>query len=412
MSIESNHYDVVVLGAGAAGFLCAMTAAKRGRSVLLIEKSNKAGKKILMSGGGRCNFTNLDIDASKYLSKNPHFCKAALSRFSAWDFIAMVEKHKIPYEERKLGQLFCVRSARDILKMLIDECENHSVAMHTDITVEEVQSVTSEGCSRFSIKLNQSSKKVVSSVYPVTCESLVVATGALSIPTLGGSGIGYEIAEKFGIRVSPRRAGLVPFIFTDSFKAVCEKLAGTSLAVEVSCNGHCFTESLLFTHRGVSGPVILQISNYWDAGDEISVNLLPNLLAADWLRESKLSKSTSLLSTVLSQKLPKSLVKELASLWWPKAQLLFMAELSDGMLGEIGAKLNRWSLKPSSTEGYRTAEVTLGGVDTDAISSKTMEVREQPGLFFVGEVLDVSGHLGGFNFQWAWASGHAAGLFV
>ena len=412
MSIESNHYDVVILGTGAAGFLCAMTAAKRGRSVLLIEKSNKAGKKILMSGGGRCNFTNLDIDASKYLSKNPHFCKAALSRFSAWDFIAMVEKHKIPYEERKHGQLFCVRSARDILKMLIDECENHSVAMHTDITVEEVQSVTREGCSRFSIKLNQSSKKVVSSVYPVTCESLVVATGALSIPTLGGSGIGYEIAEKFGIRVSPRRAGLVPFIFTDSFKVVCEKLAGTSLAVEVSCNGHCFTESLLFTHRGVSGPVILQISNYWDAGDEISVNLLPNLLAADWLRESKLSKSTSLLSTVLSQKLPKSLVKELASLWWPKAQLLFMAELSDGMLGEIGAKLNRWSLKPSSTEGYRTAEVTLGGVDTDAISSKTMEVREQPGLFFVGEVLDVSGHLGGFNFQWAWASGHAAGLFV
>ncbi|MBT5724752.1 MAG: aminoacetone oxidase family FAD-binding enzyme, partial [Gammaproteobacteria bacterium] len=239
-----------------------------------------------------------------------------------------------------------------------------------------------------------------------------VATGALSIPTLGGSGFGYEIAEQFGMQVLPKTAGLVPLMFTDTFKATCDRLAGTSLEVELSCNGQSFTESMLFTHRGISGPVVLQISNYWRPGDDIQVDLLPGTLAADWLVDSKANHGASLLRTVLTQKLPRSVVKELASLWWSESDDLALAEFSDTALCQIGSQLNQWLLKPSATEGYRTAEVTLGGVDTNGVSSKTMEANNQPGLFFIGEVLDVSGHLGGFNFQWAWASGHAAGLFV
>ena len=412
MLTESNHYDVIVLGAGAAGFLCAMTAAKRGRSVLLLEKSNKVGKKILMSGGGRCNFTNLYVEPGNYVSANPHFCIAALSRFTAWDFISMVEQHAIEYEERKHGQLFCVRSARDILGMLLDECDRSGVVTETHVEVDKVEALAGEYGARFSLRLNQSRKEGDTTAFSMTCRSLVIATGALSIPTLGGSGIGYEIAEQFGLQVLPKRAGLVPLLFTDTLKAFCDRLSGTSLEVELSCNGQSFTESMLFTHRGISGPVVLQISNYWHAGDEMQVDLLPGTLAADWLVDMKTHHGASLLRTVLTQKLPRSLVKELASLWWPESANLALAEFSDTALCQIGNKLKRWQLKPSATEGYRTAEVTLGGVDTNGISSKTMETSNQPGLFFIGEVLDVSGHLGGFNFQWAWASGHAAGLFV
>ena len=412
MLTESNHYDVIVLGAGAAGFLCAMTAAKRGLSVLLLEKSNKVGKKILMSGGGRCNFTNLYVEPDNYVSANPHFCIAALSRFTAWDFISMVEQHNIEYEERKHGQLFCVRSAGDILEMLLDECARSGVVTETHVEVNKIAVLTGESDARFSLRLEQSRKHGNSTAVSMTCRSLVVATGALSIPTLGGSGMGYDIAEQFGLQVLPQTAGLVPLMFTDTLKVVCDRLAGTSLEVELSCNGQSFTESMLFTHRGVSGPVVLQISNYWHPGDEIHVDLLPGTFAADWLVDMKANHGASLLRTVLTQKLPRSVVKELASLLWAASDHLSLAEFSDTALCQIGNELNRWPLKPSATEGYRTAEVTLGGVDTNGISSKTMETSNQPGLFFIGEVLDVGGHLGGFNFQWAWASGHAAGLFV
>ena len=412
MLTESNHYDVIVLGAGAAGFLCAMTAAKRGRSVLLLEKSNKVGKKILMSGGGRCNFTNLHVEPGNYVSANPHFCIAALSRFTASNFISMVEGHDIEYEERKHGQLFCVRSAKDILKMLVSECDRSGVIIETHVEVDEIEALVGVGDARFSLRLNQSREQGDTTAVSMTSFSLVVATGALSIPTLGGSGIGYEIAEQFGLQVLPQTAGLVPLMFTDTLKAVCDRLAGISLEVELSCNGQSFIESMLFTHRGISGPAVLQISNYWHLGDEIQLDLLPGILASDWLVGMKADHGASLLRTVLTQKLPRSVVKELASLWWPESENLALAEFSDTALGQIGKKLNQWQLKPSATEGYRTAEVTLGGVNTNGISSKTMETSNQPGLFFVGEVLDVSGHLGGFNFQWAWASGHAAGLFV
>ena len=412
MLTESNHYDVIVLGAGAAGFLCAMTAAKRGRSVLLLEKSNKVGKKILMSGGGRCNFTNLHVEPGNYVSANPHFCIAALSRFTASNFISMVEGHDIEYEERKHGQLFCVRSAKDILKMLVSECDRSGVIIETHVEVDEIEALVGVGDARFSLRLNQSREQGDTTAVSMTSFSLVVATGALSIPTLGGSGIGYEIAEQFGLQVLPQTAGLVPLMFTDTLKAVCDRLAGISLEVELSCNGQSFIESMLFTHRGISGPAVLQISNYWHPGDEIQLDLLPGILASDWLVGMKADHGASLLRTVLTQKLPRSVVKELASLWWPESENLALAEFSDTALGQIGKKLNQWQLKPSATEGYRTAEVTLGGVNTNGISSKTMETSNQPGLFFVGEVLDVSGHLGGFNFQWAWASGHAAGLFV
>ena len=324
----------------------------------------------------------------------------------------MVEQHDIEYEERKHGQLFCVRSAKDILGLLVDECDRAGVITETHVEVDEIEALAGVGDARFSLRLEQSQKQDDTTVVSMTCRSLVVATGALSIPTLGGSGFGYEIAEQFGMQVLPKTAGLVPLMFTDTFKATCDRLAGTSLEVELSCNGQSFTESMLFTHRGISGPVVLQISNYWRPGDDIQVDLLPGTLAADWLVDSKANHGASLLRTVLTQKLPRSVVKELASLWWSESDDLALAEFSDTALCQIGSQLNQWLLKPSATEGYRTAEVTLGGVDTNGVSSKTMEANNQPGLFFIGEVLDVSGHLGGFNFQWAWASGHAAGLFV
>lgn len=365
-----------------------------------------------MSGGGRCNFTNLYVEPDNYVSTNPHFCIAALSRYTPWDFISMVEQHNIEYEERKHSQLFCVHSAKDILNMLADECAGSGVVTETHVDVVEVKTLAVENEARFSLRLNQSPKQGDITAVSTTCRSLVIATGALSIPTLGGSGFGYDIAEQFGLEVLPQSAGLVPLMFSDALKAVCERLAGTSLDVELSCNGQSFTESMLFTHRGLSGPAVLQISNYWRPGDEIHVDLLPGIPSADWLVDMKANHGASLLKTVLAQKLPRSLVKELATLWWPESDNRALAEYSDSALSEIGSKLNQWRMKPSATEGYRTAEVTLGGIDTNGISSKTMESNNQPGLFFIGEVLDVSGHLGGFNFQWAWASGHAAGLFV
>ena len=399
-----NQYDVIILGAGASGLFCAFTAAQRGRKVLVLEKANKVGKKILMSGGGKCNFTNYFVEADNYICTNPHFCKAALTRYTQWDFIAMVERYGIEYEERDHSQLFCLHSSKDILAMLLAECEQAGVEIRTRC---EVQSIAAEANGGYQIACHHNAKQ-----QQLSSEALVVATGALSIPTLGGSGFGYDIAQQFGLNVLERRAGLVPFMFSDYLKPICERLSGLAVKVTVTCKQKSFTENLLFTHRGMSGPVILQISNYWLPSDQVSVDLLSDIDAREWLLQAKQQQGKSLLKNLLSQKLSKSLVAELQNLWWPQLATKPISEFSDKQLLAIAEKLNNWQVKPSATEGYRTAEVTLGGVDTDAISSKTMEAKQQPGLYFVGEVLDVSGHLGGYNFQWAWASGYSAGLMV
>lgn len=404
MQAPSHCYDVVIIGAGASGLMCAVTAAERGRRVLVLEKANKPGKKILMSGGGRCNFTNYQVEADNFISANPHFCKAALKRYTQWDFIGMVERHGIAYEERKHSQLFCQHSAKDVLHMLLDECAQAGVEIRTHCDINEVQALDSSHL-RYRLLLRQGQQQL-----RIECQSLVVASGALSIPTLGGSGIGYQIAEQFGLAVTPRRAGLVPFMFSDSMKGLCERLSGLALEVDARCNGQSFTENLLFTHRGISGPAILQISNYWQPGDSVTLDLLPGMDARQWLRQAKQQQARQLLKTVLAEKLGRALVAELQQLWWPEAADKPLAEFSDRQLLGIAEQLNGWHIKPSATEGYRTAEVTLGGVDTDAISSRTMEARQCPGLYFIGEVLDVTGHLGGFNFQWAWSSGYSAGL--
>ena len=364
-----------------------------------------------MSGGGRCNFTNLFVSADNFVGANPHFCKSALNRYTQWDFIAMVERHQIEYEERKHGQLFCVHSAKDILRMLVSECELAGVEIETDSDMVALTRQSTEDGGRYQLDLVQGNK-ASRHASTFSCESLIVATGALSIPSLGGSGKGYDIAAQFGLQVLPRRAGLVPFMFSDGMQPLCERLSGLSLEVEVSGGSHAFTEQLLFTHRGISGPAVLQISNYWSPGDEVWVNVLPQLDASDYLRAAKVGQGAKTLRTVLSQLLPKALVAELQALWWPAEIERPLAEYSLERLREIGERLNSWRLKPSATEGYRTAELTLGGVDTNELSSKTMQAKQQAGLFFVGEVVDVSGHLGGFNFQWAWSSGYTAGLFA
>lgn len=379
--------------------MAAQVASQRGRRVVVLERSNKIGKKILMSGGGRCNFTNLYAEPENYLSNNPHYCISALERYTQWDFISLVEKYHVAYHERLHGELFCNDSAKDILNILQAECERGDVKIHTHTEVEAVVSESREGY-RFRIETNKG---------VFCCESLIIATGGLSIPTLGGSGFGYALAKQFGHEILPTRAGLVPFMFSDGFKAVTERLAGLALEVTMQNDRAAFTEALLFTHRGISGPSVLQISNYWQPGEPVEVDLWPNADALLWLKQQKQQHPKSLLRTVLHEKLAKSLVQELQALWWPDLAEIALAQWPDTKLAEIAHHLHHWRLKPSATEGYRTAEVTLGGVDTAGLSSKTMESRLQPGLYFVGEVVDVTGWLGGFNFQWAWASGHAAG---
>ena len=418
MTPNTKTYDVVILGGGASGLFCAMTAANRGLSVLVLEKANKVGKKILMSGGGRCNFTNHFVEADNFISANPHFCKSALTQYSQWDFIALVERYQIDYEERKHSQLFCKNSAKDILNMLLDECQLAGVEIKTHIEINTVAALNIENHSdkhqtedrsnryQLSITQNHEARKL-------QCHSLVVATGALSIPTLGGSGIGYDIAAQFNLPLTERRAGLVPFMFSDTLlKPLCERLSGLALEVSIACRQQTFTENLLFTHRGISGPVVLQISNYWYPGDEIHINLLPDTDTSQLLIDAKQQQGKVLLKNFLNQHLSKPLVLELQTLWWPDNSNTALAEFSDKQLKAIAEKINNWRIKPSATEGYRTAEVTLGGVNTDAISSKTMEAKNQKGLFFIGEVVDVSGHLGGFNFQWAWSSAYVAGMAV
>ncbi|MEP0202982.1 MAG: NAD(P)/FAD-dependent oxidoreductase [Halioglobus sp.] len=406
MADEYPHYDVIVLGAGASGLFCASVAARRGLSVLVLEKANKVGKKILMSGGGRCNFTNYVVEAENFISGNPHFCKSALSQYTQWDFIAMVDRHGIDFEERKHGQLFCVNSAKEILEMLLNECESGGVEIRSKCTVEQVK--VKEGAG--DRKMYAVEATLAHEALSLTCQSLVVATGALSIPTLGGSGFGYELASQFSIPMTDRRAGLVPFMFTDAMKPVCEQLSGLAVEVAITCGNQSFHENILFTHRGISGPAALQISNYWYPGQALRIDLLPGLDATSWLFEQKQSHGKSRLKSRLHELLPKPLVAQLQDLWKLGVAEIPLAECSDQRLEEIGQQLNSWTVKPSATEGYRTAEVTLGGVDTGALSSKTMEAKNQPGLFFIGEVVDVTGHLGGFNFQWAWSSGYVAGM--
>ena len=404
MNCNTQSYDVIILGGGAGGLFCAITAAKRGKTVLVLEKSNKLGKKILMSGGGRCNFTNHFVNPHNFLSQNNHFCKSALSQYTAQDFISMVEDHNIEFEEKKHGQLFCVNSAKDIVQMLVNECEKYKVTIITNASTSTVKYID----SRYHLSSTIETKKNTTNLLAQS-NKLVIATGALSVPTLGGSGFGYDIAKQFQLKVTNLQAGLVPFIFTDSIKNICENLSGVSHNVEVSCNGTTFSEDILFTHRGLSGPVILQISNYWYLGDSISINLIPELSISDHIKEIKKTKPKLLIKSILVNLMPKALVVELENLLWSNLANKPIGEWSNSQIEILSNNLHNWVLKPSSTEGYRTAEVTMGGVDTDFISSKSMEVKNQEGLYFIGEVLDVTGHLGGFNFQWAWASAYVAG---
>jgi predicted Rossmann fold flavoprotein len=389
--------EVIIIGAGAAGLMCAATAAARGRQVLLLDHANKAGKKILMSGGGRCNFTNLYTEPANFLSGNPHFCKSALARYTQWDFIELVARHGVPYHEKKLGQLFCDHKSSDILAMLLAECTETGVELRLDTSVQAIERV--EGGYRLQ-----------TSAGAAHCQSLVIATGGLSIPTLGATGFGYQVARQFGHTVLPTRAGLVPFTVTNpALKALCSELSGTSVDCVVSCNGQSFRENLLFTHRGLSGPAMLQISSYWQPGDELVIDLLPGLDALGWLQEQALARPNIELKTLLADVFTRKLAVLLCDSWFASRAL---KQYAPAELREVAERLGSWRLVPAGTEGYRTAEVTLGGVDTREVSSKTMESQKSPGLYFIGEVLDVTGQLGGFNFQWAWASGHAAGEVV
>ena len=391
-----KHVDVLIIGAGAAGLMCAMTAGQRERKVLVLDHANKVGKKILMSGGGRCNFTNMYAEPDNFLSGNEHFCKSALARYTQWDFIELVGKHQIPYHEKKLGQLFCDNKASDIVEMLLAECAAASVDVRTDCTIE---SVSFEG-GRYHL---------TTSLGLVSTKSLVVATGGLSIPTMGATGLGYELAEQFGLKLLPRTAGLVPFTLSKEQLEPLTSLVGSSADVRMSCGGQSFRENILFTHRGLSGPAVLQISSYWQPGKAIEIDWFPDLDLWEHLKTAQVERPKAELKTVLGQLQTKAWASVFCEHWLSNKAL---NQYSETELQVIAQTLHSWGIMPAGTEGYRTAEVTLGGVDTDEISSKTFEAKHQKGLYFTGEVVDVTGWLGGFNFQFAWASGFAAGGFV
>jgi flavoprotein, HI0933 family len=388
--------DVLVIGAGAAGLFAAFSAGQRGRRVQVIDHANKVGKKILMSGGGRCNFTNTGTSPANYLSANPHFCKSALARYTPSDFIALVNKHKIAFHEKELGQLFCDSSSKAIVRLLLDECAAAGVQVRTDTTVEAIETIADGWQLRTS-----------GGVF--TARSLVVATGGLSVPTMGATGFGYQVARQFGHAVLPTRAGLVPLTLSGKPLQQFDGLSGVALEVQASCGKASFRNQMLITHRGVSGPAILQISNYWQPGQPLHLDLLPGIDALAWLEHNRRERGASELRTVLAEVLPKRLAQRLCELWLGDKP---MRQFDPRQLATAARLLNDFPLTASGTEGYRTAEVTLGGVDTNKISSTTMESRLQPGLFFIGEVLDVTGWLGGYNFQWAWASAHAAAQAV
>ncbi|MEO9214548.1 MAG: NAD(P)/FAD-dependent oxidoreductase [Rhodanobacter sp.] len=386
--------DVLIIGAGAAGLMCAIAAGQRGRRVLVVDHANKVGKKILMSGGGHCNFTNLGVSPAQFLSANPHFAKSALARYTPSDFITLVEKHGIAYHEKELGQLFCDDSSKQIVRMLLDECAAAGVTVEADCGVQHVRK-TPEG---FSVHTSRGE---------VRAQSLVVASGGLSIPSMGASGFGYELARQFGHAVLPTRAGLVPLTLSGKHQEHYQDLAGVALPlVETHVAKHSFRAGLLFTHRGLSGPAILQISSYWHPGDDLRVDLLPETGAGEWLIAQRHARPLAELRTVLGEVLPKRLAQCMCERWLESRP---MRQYVESDLNAIGAQLKSWPITASGTEGYRTAEVTLGGVDTDGLSSSTMQSKLVAGLYFIGEVVDVTGWLGGYNFQWAWASGRAAG---
>jgi len=385
--------DVLVIGAGAAGLMSALTAGQRGRRVEVIDHANKVGKKILMSGGGRCNFTNTGTGPANFISANPHFCKSALARYTPADFIDMVERHRIAYHEKELGQLFCDVSSKQIVRMLVDECQAAGVGIRTDCAVTTLE----RGADGF---------RVQTTAGTFHCASVVVATGGLSIPSLGATGFGHDLARRFGHTVLPLRAGLVPLTLSGRHQERFAELSGVALPVEARCNGVAFRNAMLITHRGISGPAILQISSYWQPGDALALDLMPGEDALAWLRRIKRERADASLKTVLSDVLPKRLAHRLCEHWLPDRPV---KQIDEPQLREAAALLQAFPLVASGTEGYRTAEVTLGGVDTAEVSSSTFESRKVPGLHFIGEVLDVTGWLGGYNFQWAWASGHAAG---
>lgn len=400
-----QQVDTVIIGGGAAGLMCAATAGARGRSVRVIEHAKRVGKKILMSGGGRCNFTNLDTGPAHFLSANAHFCKSALSRYTPWDFLALVDRYGLAYHEKTPGQFFCDDKAKDLLDILIAECDQAGVDIRTQCSVTAIEALADAGDDRF---------QLATSAGAVRCQSVVIATGGLSIPTLGASGYGYDIAQQFGLPVTPRRAGLVPFTLSDHWLTVARELAGVAVPVTVSCGNQSFSEALLFTHRGLSGPAMLQISNYWQPGDALSIDFLPGIDLAEQLQQWRNDGARAELKSLLSRLLPTRFVHS-----WLAADKGLMAladrrvmDLDRAALDALNQAFQHWQKVPAGTEGYRTAEVTLGGISTDAVSSKTFAAKDCPGLYFIGEVLDVTGWLGGYNFQWAWASGWCAGQVV
>ncbi|WP_158782715.1 NAD(P)/FAD-dependent oxidoreductase [Pantoea sp. BAV 3049] len=388
-----DKFDVIIIGAGAAGLFCAAQAGQRSKRVLLLDNGKKAGRKILMSGGGRCNFTNLYTEPAAYLSHNPHFCKSALARYTQWDFIDLVNRHGIAWHEKTLGQLFCDDSAQQIVDLLLKECETGNVALRLR---SEVLSVARDDTG-YTLELNGST---------VQSEKLVIASGGLSMPGLGASPFGYKIAEQFGLKVFPTRAGLVPFTLHKPLLEQLQTLSGVAVpSVMTAEDGTVFKEALLFTHRGLSGPAVLQLSSYWQPGEFVTINLSPERELDAFINEEREAHPNQSLKNTLAKVLPRRLVECLQLLGnVPECTL---KQLNSRQQSELVESLHNWRVQPNGTEGYRTAEVTLGGVDTSLLSSKTMEARDVPGLYFIGEVADVTGWLGGYNFQWAWSSAWA-----
>jgi len=392
----TQKYDVIIIGAGAAGLMSAIEAGKRGRKVLLVDHSKKIGEKIRISGGGRCNFTNINSHPSKFISKNPNFVISALSQYTQNDFINLIKKHNIKFHEKKLGQLFCDESAQQITDMLLLECQMANVTLKKEIIITDIDRKDSQ------YFITVSSDKYF-------CDSLIIATGGLSVPKIGASKFGYEVAKKFNLNIIETLPALVPLTFDEKILTMCKELSGLSLEAVVSFNKTFFEEGMLFTHRGLSGPSILQISSYWKLGDNIKINLSPKLDIFKLLKSKKNSNPKQDINTIISEILPKRLAYMICKQNDVSGNI---SELSNKLLKQLSNSINTWVINPTGSEGYRTAEVTLCGIDTDEISSKTMMSIKNPGLFFIGEVMDVTGHLGGYNFQWAWSSGFVAGQYA
>jgi len=394
----NQDFQVIIIGAGAAGLMCAATAAKRGKKVIIFDHANKVGKKILMSGGGRCNFTNYSIEADNYIGSNPHFVKSALSRYNQWQFIELVDSYQIEYYDKGHGELFCKNSSKDIRDLLVNECAKYSAEIQLKVNINRIKKDKQQDL--FLLETSQGT---------FSCESLVIATGGLSIPTMGASDFGYQLAKQFGHNIVPTIPALSPLTFEKKWLEKAQSLPGNSLLAEVSCNQQRFKDAILFTHKGLSGPGILQISSYWKPGDSISINLLPDIQVKNWLLENKLNRGEIQLKTLLSTQFSNAISEYLCKLMDINIKL---KQLENQEINKIEKQLTKWVLYPAGYEGYRVAEVTKGGVDTSGISSKTFESSKQSGLYFIGELLDVTGHLGGYNFQWAWSSGYAAGCYV